>query len=189
MADERITADEWDKRRACPICIDIADKAIPMDGEVMKDETTGDPLPCPQCGHKETRLFHAIGASESKRTSARGDTQVWSHLLTVKCMSCPFSHVVANNICLGEPWEEVFGFKRKLDQTEGQGHAIKWSNEQAVGLRGAKAKYDKGDKLFGRGHRAKRKIETTRAEGKGKVEWVPTKEEKKLPKFRDKPKE
>ena len=36
MADERITANEWNKRKACPICIDIADKAIPMDGEIMK---------------------------------------------------------------------------------------------------------------------------------------------------------
>ena len=38
---------------------------------------------------------------------------------------------------------------------------------------------------MGRGYRAKRKIETKRAEGKGKVEWIPTKEERKLPKFRD----
>tara|TARA_B100001564_G_scaffold243680_1_gene206506 strand:- start:249 stop:560 length:312 start_codon:yes stop_codon:yes gene_type:complete len=99
-------------------------------------------------------------------------------------MSCKFSHVVANNICLGEPWDEVFGFNRKLEQTEGQEHAITWSNEQAVGLRGAREKYDKDAELLGRGHRAKRKIETKRAEGQGKVEWVPTKEERKLPKFR-----
>ena len=186
MADERIKANEWDKRKACPICIGIADKAIPMDGEIMKDDATGDPLPCPQCGHKETRLFHSIGASESNRTTTRGDTQPWTHLLTVKCMSCKFSHVVANTICLGEPWDEVFGFKRKLEQTEGQEHAITWSNEQAVGLRGAREKYDKNAELLGRGHRAKRKIETKRAEGQGKVEWIPTKEERKLPKFRKK---
>ena len=107
-------------------------------------------------------------------------------MISVKCMSCDFKHVVANNVCLGEPWDEVFGFRRKLDQNENQEHAIKWSNEEAVGLRGSKAKYSRDTELFGRGHRAKRKIETQRSQdGTSKVEWKPSKEERKLPKFKD----
>jgi len=39
--------------------------------------------------------------------------------------------------------------------------------------------------LLGRGHRAKRKIETRKSkDGTSKVEWKPTKEERKLPKFK-----
>ena len=33
LADEKITANEWDSRRKCPICSDIADKKINLDGE------------------------------------------------------------------------------------------------------------------------------------------------------------
>ena len=102
-------------------------------------------------------------------------------------MSCSFKHVVANNVCLGEPWDEVFGFRRKLDQSEHQEHAIKWSNGQAVGLRGGLEKSDKDAELLGRGHRAQRKITKEKTDGQGKIEWVPTKEERKLPKFRDFP--
>jgi hypothetical protein len=87
--------------------------------------------------------------------------------------------------CLGEPWDEVFGFRRKLDQHAAQEHAIKWSNEEAVGLRGSNAKYSRDDKLLGRGFRAKRKIETKKSkDGTSKVEWKPTNEETKLPKFK-----
>ena len=93
--------------------------------------------------------------------------------------------MVQNHVCLGEPWEEVFGFKRKLEQHEGVEHAISWSNEQAVGLRGGLDKYNKDDELYGRGHRAQRKITTEKTQGQRKIEWIPTKEEKKLPKFRD----
>ena len=109
---------------------------------------------------------------------------MWNHLISVKCMSCDFKHVVNNHVCLGEPWDEVFGFSRKLDQTEQQEHAITWSNEEAIGLRGTGAKYKKDAKLFGRGHRAKRRIETQKSsDGSSTVEWKPTKEERKLPKF------
>ena len=45
--DEKITANEWNKKKACPICRDIADKAIPLDGEVMTDAKTEEPLHCP----------------------------------------------------------------------------------------------------------------------------------------------
>jgi len=184
--DERITANEWNKRRECPICRDIADHKIDLEGEVMLDDKTGEPLACPVCTHRDTRLFHSIGGVESKKSSTRGDTQVWNHLISVKCMSCDFKHVVANNVCLGEPWDEVFGFRRILDQHENQQHAIRWSNEEAVGLRGVGKKYSRDDKLFGRGHRAKRKIETQKSkDGTSKVEWKPSKEERKLPKFRD----
>lgn len=186
MADEKITANEWDKGKQCPICIDIAEKKIPLEGEVMTHPNTNDPLHCPICDYAETRLFHDIGGVESKRTSNRGDTQVWNHLLSVKCMSCGWKHVIDNMVCLGDPWDEVFGFKRKLEQTKGQEHAITWSNEEAVGLRSHTEKYNKTAKLKGKGYRAKREIKTERTDGASKVEWVPTKEEKKLPRFRDK---
>jgi hypothetical protein len=183
--DERITANEWNKRRECPICKDIADGNIDLEGELVVDDKSGEAIPCPMCTHADTRIFHSIGGVESQKSSSRGDTQVWNHLITVKCMSCTFKHVVANNICLGEPWDEVFGFKRKLDQHAQQEHAIKWSNEEAVGLRGSHAKYSKDTELLGRGYRAQRKIETKRSQdGTSKVEWKPSKEEKKLPKFK-----
>ena len=177
MADEKITANEWDKRKQCPICKDIADKKLPLDGEIIKEA-------CPVCGYPETKLFHEV-VVESKRTGERGDTQPWNHLFKVKCESCEWTHVAANYVCLGEPWDEVFGFSRKLDQTDEQEHAITWSNEQAVAKRGALDKYDKEDKLFDKGHRIKRTITTEKTDGQGKIEWIPTKEEKKLPKFRD----
>ena len=186
MADEKITANEWETRRKCPICADIADKKINLDGEVMTHPNTGEPLPCPMCDYPETKLFHSV-VIESKRTGARGDTQPWNHLFKVVCDSCDWSHVVQNHVCLGEPWDEVFGFKRKLEQTENQEHAITWSNEQAVALRGAHDKYDKKDELYGKGHRAHRKITKEKTDGQGHIEWIPTKEEKKLPKFRDVP--
>lgn len=184
--DEKITANEWEKRRQCPICRDIADKKVNLEGEIVKDDKTGEPIPCPMCGHGDTRIFHTIGGLESKKTGSRGDTQVWNHLITVKCMGCDFKHVVNNHVCLGEPWDEVFGFRRQLEQEETQQHAIKWSNEEAVGLRGSNAKYSRDTELLGRGHRAKRKIEHKQShDNKGKVEWKPTAEEKKLPRFKD----
>ena len=183
--DERITANEWNKRRECPICRDIADHKVNLEGELVVDDKTGEPVPCPKCTHADTRIFHTVGGVESKKSSSRGDTQIWNHLITVKCMSCEFKHVVANNVCLGEPWDEVFGFRRTLDQHDQQKHAIRWSNEEAVGLRGSHAKYDKNAELLGRGYRAKRKIESKKAhDGQNKVEWKPSKEERKLPRFR-----
>lgn len=183
--DEKITANEWNKRRSCPICRDIADKKVNLEGEIVTDDKTGEPIPCPICEHRDTRIFHTIGGVESQKSSSRGDTQVWNHLVSVKCMSCDFKHVVNNHVCLGEPWDEVFGFSRHLDQHEQQKHAITWSNEEAVGLRGVGAKYKKDTKLLGRGHRAKRRIETKRSQdGSSKVEWKPTTEEQKLPKFK-----
>jgi len=178
--DERITANEWNKRKQCPICKDIAEKNIPLDGEIMTG-LKGEPLPCPMCEYTDTRLFHDV-VVESKRSSDRGDTQPWNHILKIKCMSCEWTHVVANNVCLGDPHDEVFGFRRPMEQEDQQKHALTWSNEEAVGLRGVGAKYDKKDELFGRGHRAVRKIK--HEQGSGKVEWKPTKEERKLPRFK-----
>ena len=43
--DEKITANEWNKRKQCPICKDIAEKNIPLDGELMTG-LKGEPLPC-----------------------------------------------------------------------------------------------------------------------------------------------
>ena len=45
--DERITANEWNKRRACPICADIADKKVNLEGDIVMDDKPGEPLPCP----------------------------------------------------------------------------------------------------------------------------------------------
>jgi hypothetical protein len=183
--DEKITANEWNKKKACPICRDIAEKKIPLEGEIMTHPKSDEPLRCPMCGYQDTRLFH-LAVVESKGTSARGDTQPWNHLLKVECQSCNWSHVVKNEVCLGDPHDEVFGFRRPLEQEEQQKHALTWSNEEAVGLRGVKQKYDKEADLYGRGYRAKRKIETERnLDSYGKVEWKPSEEEKKLPRFKD----
>ncbi len=196
--DERITANEWDSNKRCPLCIMIAEKNIPMEGELLVYEggepsikpngtrySLGDPLLCPICTHEETRLFHEIGGVETSRTSDRGDTQPWTHIIKVQCMSCDWKHVVSNEVCVGDPWDEVMGFGRHLDQSQQQKHAITWSNEQAVGLRGAKQKYKKGDKLYKKGHRHKREITTEKSDGGSTIEWKPTAEERKLPKFRD----
>ena len=36
--DERITANEWNKRRECPICCDIADHKVDLEGEIVVDD-------------------------------------------------------------------------------------------------------------------------------------------------------
>ena len=185
MADEKITANEWDKRKQCPICQDIAEKNIDLDGEIMTHPVTNEALHCPMCDYPETKLHHNV-VVESKRSAERGDTQPWNHILKVKCESCDWSHVVQNHVCLGDPWDEVFGFRRRLDQTNQQKHALTWSNEEAVGLRGVGNRYDKKAKLFGRGYRAKRKITRDNESNQGKIEWIPTKEERKLPRFKKK---
>jgi hypothetical protein len=187
--DERITGKEWDAKKRCPICIDIGEKNIPLEGEIMTHPQTDEILKCPICDHAETRMFHEIGGVEGERTSTRGDTQAWTHVIKVQCMSCDWKHVVANNVCLGDPWDEVMGFNRHFDQNTQQKHAISWTNEQAVGLRGAQQKYNKEDKLYDRTHRQHREIHTESSLEGSKVEWKPTKEEKKLPKFAEKKKD
>jgi len=195
--DERITANEWQIKRKCPLCTMIAEKNVPLEGELLKFEggeenvclgcshrySLDDPLHCPICDHHETRMFHEIGGVETERTSDRGDTQPWTHIIKVQCMSCDWKHVVANEVCVGNPWDEVMGFNRHLDQTQQQKHAITWTNEQAVGLRGARQKYNKDDRLDKRGDRRKREIHTEKSDGPSKVEWKPTAEEQKLPRF------
>lgn len=184
--DERITANEWTNAKRCPICEDIAEKNIDLEGEIMTHPHTGEVLKCPICGHADTRLFHEVGGIEISRTSDRGDTQPWTHVLTVKCMSCKWKHTVSNEVCLGNPWDEVMGFNRKLDQSEQQEHAIQWTQEQAVGLRGAHDRYNPEDKLLGSKHKHKREIKTEKTlDGKSKIEWKPSAEEKKLPRFSD----
>ena len=64
--DERITANEWNKRRECPICRDIADHKVNLEGEIVTDDKTGEAVPCPQCGHRDTRIFHSVGGVESR---------------------------------------------------------------------------------------------------------------------------
>jgi len=183
--DERITANEWDKKKECPICKGIAEKTLPVDGEIMTHPVTGEILHCPICDYPETRLYHKV-VIESKKSSLRGDTQPWTHQMILKCDSCDWSHCFKNEVCLGDPHDEVFGFSRPMEQTKEQKHAIAWSGEEAVGLRGVGAKYDKDTKLLERGHREKRKIHTERSEGQGKIEWKPSKEEQKLPRFKKK---
>ena len=39
--------------------------------------------------------------------------------------------------------------------------------------------------LHGKEHRVKREIATEKTEGQRQIEWIPTEEEKKLPKFKD----
>jgi hypothetical protein len=100
--DERIVGKEWNAKKRCPICIDIGEKKIPLEGEIMTHPQSGEVLKCPICDHAETRMFHEIGGVEGERTSTRGDTQAWTHIIKVQCMSCDWTHVVANNVCLGE---------------------------------------------------------------------------------------
>jgi len=195
--DERITGNEWNAKKKCPLCTMIAEKNVPLEGEVLHFEggvenecagcshrySVGDPLHCPICDHHETRMFHEIGGVETERTSDRGDTQPWTHIIKVQCMSCKWKHVVANEVCVGDPWDDVMGFNRHLDQNQEQKHAITWTNEQAVGLRGARQKYDKKDNLYKKSHRHKRDIHTEKSDGPSKVEWKPTAEERSLPRF------
>ena len=181
--DERIIGKEWNAKKRCPICIDIGEKKIPLEGEIMTHPQTGEVLKCPICNHAETRMFHEIGGVEGERTSTRGDTQAWTHVIKVQCMSCDWKHVVANEVCVGDPWDDVMGFNRHLDQNQEQKHAITWTNEQAVGLRGARQKYNKKDRLYKKNHRHKREIHTEKSDGPSKVEWKPTAEERTLPRF------
>ena len=195
--DERITGNEWNAKKKCPLCTMIAEKNVPLEGEILLFEggaqnecigcnhrySVGDPLHCPICDHHETRMFHEIGGVETERTSDRGDTQPWTHIIKVKCMSCDWKHVVANEVCVGDPWDDVMGFNRHLDQNQDQKHAITWTNEQAVGLRGARQKYNKKDNLYKKSHRHKRDIHTEKSDGPSKVEWKPTAEEQSLPRF------
>jgi hypothetical protein len=175
----------------------IAEKNVPLEGEILLYEggaenecigcnhrySVGDPLHCPICDHHETRMFHEIGGVETERTSDRGDTQPWTHIIKVQCMSCDWKHVVANEVCVGDPWDDVMGFNRHLDQNQEQKHAITWTNEQAVGLRGARQKYNKKDRLYKKSHRHKREVHTEKSDGPSKVEWKPTAEERSLPRF------
>lgn len=195
--DERITGNEWNAKKKCPLCTMIAEKNVPLEGEVLLFEggaenecigckhrySVGDPLHCPICDHHETRMFHEIGGVETERTSDRGDTQPWTHIIKVQCMSCKWKHVVANEVCVGDPWDDVMGFNRHLDQNQEQKHAITWTNEQAVGLRGARQKYNKKDNLYKKSHRHKREVHTEKSDGPSKVEWKPTAEEQSLPRF------
>ena len=82
--------------------------------------------------------------------------------------------------CLGNPWDETIGLTRPLDQTEGQKHAIRWSNEQAVGLRDHDEKYDRNAKLKSKTYKSKRNLRIGEAEGKDdpkSLHYVPSENE------------
>jgi hypothetical protein len=187
--DERITANEWDKNKECAICRDIAEGKIDLEGEQLFDDPAKKkPMFCPKCGFQDIRIFHEVGGVESQASSTRGDTQPWTHLIIVRCMSCQFNFggPRANYPCLGNPWDEVMGFKRPEKQSTDTQHAIQWSNEQAVGLRGAREKYDKSAKLKSKTYRSRRKVEWDEepTEGERTLTFELTDEEKTLPKFR-----
>ena len=187
-SDERITDSEWDKNIACPICVDIAKQVIDLEGkQLFEDESEKKPFFCPACGTPDIREFHEVGGVESQASSLRGDTQPWTHLIKVKCMSCEWSHVVGNLPCLGNPWNETHGYSRPKDMTDLQKKAVMWSNEQAVGLRGAHEKFNPDDELLPITYRSRRKVEWDESDGEDRtITWEPTDEEKELPKFRKK---
>jgi hypothetical protein len=198
--DERITANEWEVKKRCPICADIADGKIDPEGEQLFDDPAKkQPMFCPNildketgqmCGHLDIRIFQEVGAVEIARTSTRGDTQPWNHITVVRCMSCDWRHVAATNPCLGNPWDEVMGFERPMDQTTETKRKIRFSNEQAVGLRAHDEKYTKETALQDKRYKATRKVRSTEEGGKAsssdsvEFTYVPTKEEKRLPRFK-----
>lgn len=193
--DERIKANEWIVKRRCPICEDIAAKKVNLEGDQMFDDPDKKhPMFCPHCGHLDIRAFQEVGSIEIARTSKRGDTQPWTHQMVVRCMSCTWKHVSATNPCLGNPWDEVMGFDRPLDQTKETKRKIRHSNEVAVGLRAYDDKYTKDTKLLDKRYKSTRKVRST--EGANEVSqgeestftYVPTKDEKRLPRFRKKSK-
>ena len=93
---------------------------------------------------------------------------------------------------LGNPWDEVTGFDRPMDQTTETKRKIRFSNEQAVGLRAHDEKYEKGTTLQDKRYKATRKVRSTEEDGKAsqsdsvEFTYVPTKEEKRLPRFKNK---
>jgi len=189
--DERIKANEWEVKKRCPICADIADKKIDPEGDQLFDDNAKkNPMFCPKCSVLDIRIFHEIGAIEIARTSDRGDTQPWNHVTVVRCMSCEWSHVAATNPCLGNPWDEIMGFDRPIDQTKETKRKVRFSNEEAVGLRKHGEKYTKETKLLDKRYKHKRDVRSNNPEDKGQpgqestFTYVPTKDEQKLPRFR-----
>ena len=86
------------------------------------------------------------------------------------------------------------GLDRPMHRSEELNHAIGWSNEHAVGLRKGREKYDPNAKLRAKTYKAKRKIHSNKAEegiaksGPSTITWKPNEDERKMPRFRKKPK-
>ena len=180
--DEKISQEEWDVKRRCPICEDIKNKEINLEGDQLLTDD-GHPMFCPDCGHPDIRTFHEVNAIELSRTSERGDAQPWTHQIIVRCSSCAWSHVAMTNPCLGNPWDETIGLTRPLDQSDKQKHAIRWSNEQAVGLRDHDEKYDANAKLKTKTYKHSRKIRIDEAEdasGPRSLHYEPDENEKRM---------
>tara|TARA_B100000035_G_C20734794_1_gene437078 strand:- start:206 stop:511 length:306 start_codon:yes stop_codon:yes gene_type:complete len=92
------------------------------------------------------------------------------------------------NPCLGNPWDETIGLTRPLDQSDQQKHAIRWSNEQAVGLRDHDEKYDKDAKLKSKTYKSGRVLridEADRATDEKKLHYKPSENEKRARKRAD----
>ena len=185
--DERINQEEWDVSKRCPICEDIKNKVINLEGEQLTIDDKH-PMFCPDCGHPDIRTFHEVNAVELGRTSERGDAQPWTHQIIVRCVSCPWSHVAMTNPCLGNPWDETIGLTRPLDQSDKQKHAIRWSNEQAVGLRDHDEKYDPKSQLHSKTYKRKREVRIDNAEdasGPRTLHYEPDENEKRMKKRRE----
>ena len=179
-SDERINQKEWNVKKVCPICEDIKNKVLDLEGEQLMGED-GNPLFCPDCGHTDIRTHHMVSAVELGRTSERGDAQPWTHQVIVKCESCTWSHVAMTNPCLGNPWDETIGLTRPLDQTTGQKHFIRWSNEQAVGLRDHDEEYDPNAELKTKTYKSKRDLRIDEADAASdpkSLTYIPSENEK-----------
>ena len=177
--DERINQTEWNVKKKCPICEDIKNKVLNLEGEQMMAED-GNPLFCPDCGHTDIRMHHMVSAVELGRTSDRGDAQPWTHQVVVKCESCTWSHVAMTNP-VSVILDETIGLTRPLDQTAGQKHAIRWSNEQAVGLRDHDEKYSRDAELKSKTYKSTRNMRIDEAEGRDDLKslhYVPSENEK-----------
>lgn len=189
--DERIKANEWIVKKRCPICSDIADKKVNLEGDQLFDDIEKkQPMFCIKCGHTDIRAFQEIGAIEIARTSERGDTQPWNHITVVRCMSCEWRHTSATNPCMGNPWDEVMGFDRPLDQSKEVKRKVRHSNEVAVGLRAHDDKYTKETILLDKRYKSKRKVRSTSEPGEvaqneeRTLTYKPTKQQQRLPRFR-----
>ena len=90
--DERISATEWNVKKICPICEDIKNKKLNLEGEQMFADD-GNPLFCPDCGHTDIRVHHTVMAVELARTPDRGGAQQWIHHVIVKFETFESSHV------------------------------------------------------------------------------------------------
>ena len=68
--------------------------------------------------------------------------------------------------CLGNPWDEVMGFARPMDQSKETKRKIRFSNEQAVGLRAHDEQYTAETSLKSKRYKTTRKVRSHEEGGK-----------------------